>query len=76
MKHSQERTDEFVGQICEVLIEGKSKKDETFLNGRNSQNTTVVFPAEDYKPGQYVNVLVEKSTATTLIGKVVDKVEK
>ena len=72
MKHSLERAEAFVGKICEVLIEGPSKKDKTYLSGRNSQNTTVVFPANNHKKGDYVNVYIERCTATTLIGKVVD----
>ncbi len=71
MKHSKERAEKFVGQICEVLVEGTSKKDKNYLSGRNSQNTVVVFPAEDHKIGDYVNVLIEKCTAATLIGKAV-----
>ena len=39
--------------------------------GRNSQNAVVVFPKENLKPGMYVNVYVESSTPSTLIGKVV-----
>jgi tRNA-2-methylthio-N6-dimethylallyladenosine synthase len=32
----------------------------------------VIFPvSENYKPGQYVNVLVERTTSATLIGKIV-----
>jgi len=32
----------------------------------------VVFPAAQAKKGDYVNVLVEKSTSATLIGKIVE----
>lgn len=71
MKHSLERTKEYVGKVCEVLVEGPSKKDKEYLSGRNSQNTTVVFPKEHCMPGDYVNVLIEKCTAATLIGKAV-----
>ena len=73
MKHSMERSKEFLGQVCEVLVEGPSKKDKEFLSGRNSQNTTVVFPKEHYQAGDYVHVFIEDCTATTLIGKVVEK---
>ena len=73
MRHSLERSQAFLGQVCEVLIEGPSKKDKSFLSGRNSQNTTVVFPAEDHRAGEYVNVLIEDCTATTLIGRIIEK---
>jgi tRNA-2-methylthio-N6-dimethylallyladenosine synthase len=38
--------------------------------GRNSQNKVIVFPKEgrDLKKGDYVDVLVTKSTGGTLIG--------
>ncbi|MEQ8325387.1 MAG: tRNA (N6-isopentenyl adenosine(37)-C2)-methylthiotransferase MiaB [Vicingaceae bacterium] len=73
MTHSAERSREFLDKTCEVLVEGTSKKDKNFLSGRNSQNTTVVFPKEDYKPGDYVMVHIENCTATTLIGKAIRK---
>jgi len=57
-----------VGKIHQVLIEGSSKKSADHLYGRNSQNKVVVFPKEHYKKGEYVHVLVEKSTSATLIG--------
>lgn len=74
MKHSAESAKQFVGKVCEVLVEGPSKKDNSFLSGRNSQNTVVVFPAEKYSAGEYVNVLIESCTSTTLIGKALEKV--
>jgi tRNA-2-methylthio-N6-dimethylallyladenosine synthase len=61
-----------VGKSFRVLIEGSSKKSADYLYGRNSQNKVVVFPREHYSPGDYVNVIVEKSTSATLIGKITD----
>jgi tRNA-2-methylthio-N6-dimethylallyladenosine synthase len=58
-----------VGKVYEVLIEGFSKKSSAFLSGRTSQNKVVVFPAENFKKGDYVKVLIERSTSATLIGK-------
>lgn len=60
-----------VGQTFKVLIEGPSKRSDEFLCGRNSQNAMIVFPRENYKKGEYVNVLVEDCTRATLLGKVV-----
>jgi tRNA-2-methylthio-N6-dimethylallyladenosine synthase len=59
-----------VGKIHHLLIEGTSKKSDDQLFGRNSQNKVVVFPKENYRKGEYVNVLVERSTSATLIGKI------
>jgi tRNA-2-methylthio-N6-dimethylallyladenosine synthase len=60
-----------VGSIFEVLIEGFSKRSSDFLSGRTSQNKVVVFPANNHKKGDYVNVLIERSTSATLIGKTI-----
>ena len=70
-KLSLERTQRFVGQVVEVLIEKSSKKSDAHWSGRNPQNTTVVFPKENYKPGDFVNVKVTDCTSATLIGEAV-----
>jgi tRNA-2-methylthio-N6-dimethylallyladenosine synthase len=69
--HSAERVKAGIGKIHRVLIEGTSKKSDDRYFGRNTQNTVVVFPKENFVKGTYVNVLAEKSTAATLIGKVI-----
>lgn len=71
-KLSAERTKRGLNKVHKVLIEGFSKKSDEMLMGRNSQNTVVVFPKGNHKPGDYVNVVAEKCTVATLIGKVVD----
>ncbi|MGN6637631.1 MAG: radical SAM protein, partial [Mucilaginibacter sp.] len=72
-KYSYERLQAQLGKVQRVLIEGFSKKSDKDYCGRNDQNAMVVFPVnEKYKPGQYVNVLVERTTTATLIGVVVD----
>ena len=35
------------------------------------ENSKVVFPKENAKKGTYVNVLIERCTSATLIGKIV-----
>jgi tRNA-2-methylthio-N6-dimethylallyladenosine synthase len=70
-KHSAIRTKEGVGKLHRVLIEGVSKKSKEQYFGRNSQNTTVVFPKGNYKPGDYANVLATSCTTATLIGEAV-----
>jgi tRNA-2-methylthio-N6-dimethylallyladenosine synthase len=67
-QHSLYRTQQHVGQIQEVLIEGTSKKSDAHWKGRNTQNTVVVFPKEHYKMGDFVNVKIEDCTSTTLLG--------
>jgi tRNA-2-methylthio-N6-dimethylallyladenosine synthase len=58
-----------VGKVHRVLIEHESKKSADMWAGRNSQNAVVVFPKGNFKKGEYVNVLAETSSKTTLIGK-------
>ena len=70
-KHAWLRSQEFVGQTVEVLIEKISKKSKEEFSGRNSQSITVVFPRENYKIGDFVNVKIESCTSGTLIGKAV-----
>lgn len=71
-KHSEIRTKAGVGKVHRVLVEGFSKKSEEMLMGRNSQNTVVVFPKAHFKKGDYVNVLANTCTSSTLIGEVVN----
>ncbi|MFL5765586.1 MAG: tRNA (N6-isopentenyl adenosine(37)-C2)-methylthiotransferase MiaB [Bacteroidia bacterium] len=71
LKHSAFRTKEGVGKLHRVLVEGVSKKSKENLYGRNSQNCVVVFPKENFKKGDYVNVLADNCTGGTLIGKAI-----
>ena len=67
-EHSLYRTQQHLGKIEEVLIEGTSKKNPNEWKGRNTQNTVIVFPKEHYKLGDFVNVKVEDCTSATLRG--------
>lgn len=70
--YSHQRLLNEIGKVQRVLIEGFSKKSDKDYCGRSDKNAMVVFPvSEYYKPGQYVNVLVDRCTTATLIGKVV-----
>ncbi|MBK9478223.1 MAG: tRNA (N6-isopentenyl adenosine(37)-C2)-methylthiotransferase MiaB [Bacteroidetes bacterium] len=68
---SEIKTKAGVGKTHKVLIEALSKKSKEHFSGRNQQNTTVVFPKENYSIGDYVNVLATDCTSATLIGHVV-----
>ncbi|MBC7523877.1 MAG: tRNA (N6-isopentenyl adenosine(37)-C2)-methylthiotransferase MiaB [Flavobacterium sp.] len=70
-KHAWQRSEEFIGKTVEVLIEKLSKKSKEEFSGRNSQSITVVFPKEDYKIGDFVNIKIESCTSGTLKGKAV-----
>ncbi|MCK5815566.1 MAG: tRNA (N6-isopentenyl adenosine(37)-C2)-methylthiotransferase MiaB [Flavobacteriaceae bacterium] len=71
-EHSHFRTNAFVGKTLEVLVEGSSKKSDLHWKGRTSQNTMVVFPKENYKVGDFVNVKIDDCTSATLIGTAVE----
>ena len=72
-EHSLARNKADVGKVYEVLVEGFSKRSEKFLQGRNTHNKVIVFPREDFKKGEYVNILVEECTGGTLVGKAVSR---
>ena len=71
-KNSRLRAQDRLGKVEQVLVEGLSKKSKTDYCGRSDHNHMVIFPiTEGVKPGDYVNVLIEKTTTATLIGRVV-----
>lgn len=67
-KHSLYRNQQHLGKTEEVLIEGNSKKSDAHWMGRNTQNTVVVFPKEQYQVGDFVLVKIKDCTSATLIG--------
>ncbi|MGB5499766.1 MAG: tRNA (N6-isopentenyl adenosine(37)-C2)-methylthiotransferase MiaB [Maribacter sp.] len=69
--HCQFKTEQHLGMVQEILIEGTSKKDETMWKGRNSQNVVAVFPKENYSLGEFVNVKMNDCTSATLIGQAI-----
>ena len=73
-QNSMELNSAQIGKVVTVLIEGFSKRSEDDLRGRSDQNALVLFPRENYQKGQYVKVIIEKNTQTSLIGKVVELV--
>ena len=66
-EHSEIRTKEYLNTVVEVLIERESKKSSEQWSGRTSQNIVAVFPKENYKIGDLVNVTVTNCTSATLI---------
>ena len=70
--HSLQRSQEYLGQVVEVLVEGPSKRNPNDYCGRTTQNKMVIFPRGTVMPGQYVQVKVLTCTSATLVGKIVD----
>jgi len=74
-KHGLVRNQQHIGRIEEVLIEGNSKKSDAEWMGRNSQNTVVVFPKEQYQLGEFVMVRINDCTSATLLGEAIGYAE-
>ncbi len=66
--HSEIRTKEWLNTTVEVLIEKESKKSNEQWSGRTPQNIVAVFPKENFKIGDFVNVKITDCTSATLIG--------
>jgi len=56
-----------IGRTFTVLVEGTSKRNKDELFGRTSGNKVCVFPAGEFKIGDYAEVTVTGCTSATLI---------
>jgi tRNA-2-methylthio-N6-dimethylallyladenosine synthase len=70
-KISLENNKNDIGKTFTILAEGLSKKSNKMLSGRTSQNKITVFPKNNYKKGNFVDVRISDCTQTTLIGDVI-----
>ena len=66
-----EQLKKHLGKTEEVLIEKSSKKSDKHWAGRNTQSNMIVFPKEDYKIGDFVNVKITDCTTATFLGEAV-----
>jgi tRNA-2-methylthio-N6-dimethylallyladenosine synthase len=66
-RRAGERAQRFVGREIEVLVEGRSRTDETKLRGRTRHNKAVNFDG-DAEPGELVEVEITEATSQTLAG--------
>jgi len=64
---SEKKLQSLIGEIVEVLVEGKSKKDKSEYKGRTRTNREVVFRGETF-PGDLLLVKVESLFGRTLLG--------
>jgi tRNA-2-methylthio-N6-dimethylallyladenosine synthase len=65
---STEKNQRYVGQVVDVLVEADSKRSDQDWMARNDQNIVVVFPKEQYKKGDFVQVKIERASTSTLVG--------
>lgn len=70
--HSLQGNTKDFGKVFKVLVEGFSKRSDEHLQGRNAHNKVVIFPKENHKKGEYVNVLIDDYTSGSLLGKVIN----
>ncbi len=67
-----------VGRIEEVVVEGRSKKDESVLTGRTAHNKLVHFPApadvRSLRPGTYATTRITDAAHQYLLGELVEVV--
>lgn len=70
-EHSLARNQRDIGKSFKVLVEGFSKRSNEQMQGRNSANKVVIFPAIGIKKGQYVDVKVNDCTTATLFGEII-----
>jgi tRNA-2-methylthio-N6-dimethylallyladenosine synthase len=70
---ARERNEARIGGVEEVLVEGRSRTDESLLRGRTRRNTTVNFFG-NAEPGTLVPVRIEAASSTTLRGTVAARV--
>ena len=68
---SHEINQKRVGQTVEILVEGESRKSEADYFGKDDTFKTTVFPRQNTKIGDTVNIKVHTATAHTLIGDVI-----
>ncbi len=61
------RNRERIGRVEEVLVEGRSRTDQSLLRGRTRRNTTVNFSGTA-SPGELARVEIQDATSTTLRG--------
>lgn len=68
-KYSELLNKKEIGKKHIVLVEGTSKRSDDQLCGRTDTNKMVIFDKKDYRPGQYVEVLINGHNSATLFGK-------
>ncbi len=70
--HSAERNTEETGKEHTILVEGRSKKNDSEWKGRTDSNKMVIFPRVDAEVGEYRKVRITRSNSATLFGELTD----
>ena len=69
------RNQSYVNKVVDVLIEKKSKRNESKWAGRTDSNKWVIFNKLDFNINDIVPVLITKSKGITLYGEIIKKVK-
>ncbi len=69
------RNQSYVGNVVNILIEKKSKRNENNWAGRTDSNKWVIFNKLNFKINDIVPVLITKSKGITLYGEISTKVK-
>ncbi len=67
------RNREYENKPTRILVEGRSKTDETKLTGRNEKNRLVHFEGDDSLIGSFVTVNITKAETYSLFGELEEK---
>ena len=65
---SYEKNQSYVGKVIDVLVEGRSKTDDSKLTGRGERGRLVHFVGDDSLIGCHVNVKIVKAETYALYG--------
>ena len=68
-----ERNMKLQDATVEVLVEGKSRTDDTMLTGRTTENKVVNFSGSEESIGKIVNVKITHAATWSLTGKIIEE---
>lgn len=69
---AENQSQKYLGEISEILVEGKSRKNENVMTGRNRQNKTVNFVGDESMIGKLVKVKIVDAKSFSLNGELVE----
>ncbi len=70
-RRTRRRNRHYVGRTLEVLAEGASKRNPQRWSGRSRENKVCLFePLPELRPGQLTQVCIERTTGSSLFGRI------
>lgn len=71
-KNSIEINKSYQDKIVEILVEGRSKNNDEYLQGKTRTGKTVNFPGDESLTGKLVQVRITKARSFSLMGELVE----